>query len=166
MIEWIHHRPPLACNGTEIRVAERLKGLADSPYTWTVIWGYYYQDSAGTLREGDFLILGPAGGMLVLEVKHSLPRHFLETGRWEGAGGDLESRIATKLLNFGNRSRSFRSPQPSTKPANSLQNTLYPAVENLSTTPIHGRHPDLDPPHVRPRCPCLDSWRGMADPQD
>ena len=39
-------------------------------------------------REGDFLILGPAGGLLVLEVKSSLPRHFAETGRWEGAGGD------------------------------------------------------------------------------
>ena len=39
-------------------------------------------------REGDFLILGPAGGLLVLEVKSSLPRHFPETGRWEGAGGD------------------------------------------------------------------------------
>ena len=88
MIEWIHHRPPRSCNETEIRVAERLKGLADSPYVWTVIWGYYYKDAAGTLREGDFLILGPAGGVLVLEVKHSLPRHFPETGRWEGAGGD------------------------------------------------------------------------------
>lgn len=88
MIEWIHHRPPRACNETEIRVAERLKGLAESPFMWTVIWGYYYRDKAGMAREGDFLILGPAGGVLVLEVKHSLPRHFSETGQWEGAGGD------------------------------------------------------------------------------
>ena len=42
----------------------------------------------GLGEEGDFLILGPVGGLLVLEVKSSLPRHFAETGRWEGAGGD------------------------------------------------------------------------------
>jgi hypothetical protein len=88
MIEWILHCPPHASHPAEIRVAERLRGLADSPHTWTVIWGYYYQDSHGMQREGDFLILGPAGGLLVLEVKSSLPRHFPETGRWEGAGGD------------------------------------------------------------------------------
>jgi hypothetical protein len=88
MIEWILHRPPHASNPSEIRVAERLRGLADSPHLWTVIWGYYYQDSRGMQREGDFLILGPAGGLLVLEVKSSLPRHFPETGHWEGAGGN------------------------------------------------------------------------------
>lgn len=88
MIEWIHHRPPRSCNEAEIRVAERLKGLADSPYPWTVIWGYYYRDKSGMQREGDFLVLGPAGGLLVLEVKSTLPRHFPETGQWEGAGGD------------------------------------------------------------------------------
>jgi hypothetical protein len=88
MIEWILHRPPHSCHPTEIRVAERLKSLDASPYTWTVIWGYYYQDSRGMRREGDFLILGPAGGLLVLEVKSSLPRHFPETGRWEGEQDD------------------------------------------------------------------------------
>jgi hypothetical protein len=87
MIEWILHRPPHASHPSEIRVAERLRDLADSPQMWTVIWGYYYQDARGMQREGDFLILGPTGGLLVLEVKSSLPRHFAETGRWEGAGG-------------------------------------------------------------------------------
>ena len=87
MIEWILHRPPHASNPSEIRVAERLKALDGSPFGWTVIWGYYYRDAHGTTREGDFLILGPAGGLLVLEVKSSLPRHFPETGQWEGAGG-------------------------------------------------------------------------------
>jgi len=88
MIEWILHRPPHASNSAEIRVAERLKSLNESPYQWTVIWGYYYRDSSGMQHEGDFLILGPAGGLLVLEVKSSLPRHYPETGRWEGADGD------------------------------------------------------------------------------
>ena len=88
MIEWILHRPPHASNSSEIRVAERLKSLDASPFLWTVIWGYYFTDKQGTKREGDFLILGPAGGLLVLEVKSSLPRHFPETGRWEDVGGD------------------------------------------------------------------------------
>ncbi len=88
MIEWILHRPPHASSQSEIRVAELLRGLAESSHLWTVIWGYYFTDDRGTEREGDFLILGPAGGLLVLEVKSSLPRHFPETGRWEGAGGD------------------------------------------------------------------------------
>lgn len=42
MIGWILHCPPHASNPAEIRVAERLKALADSPHQWTVIWGYYY----------------------------------------------------------------------------------------------------------------------------
>jgi len=41
MIEWIRLRPPRACHETEIRVAARLKSLADSPHLWTMIWGYY-----------------------------------------------------------------------------------------------------------------------------
>ncbi len=88
MIQWILHRPPHASSQSEIRVAELLRRLEDSPHQWTVIWGYYFIDGRGIEREGDFLILGPAGGLLVLEVKSSLPRHFPETGRWEGAGGD------------------------------------------------------------------------------
>jgi len=87
MIEWILHRPPHASSRSEIRVAELLRRLEESPHPWTVIWGYYFVDGRGMEREGDFLILGPAGGLLVLEVKSSLPRHFPETGRWEGAGG-------------------------------------------------------------------------------
>jgi len=88
MIQWILHRPPHASSQSEIRVAELLRRLEESAHQWIVIWGYYFLDERGIEREGDFLILGPAGGLLVLEVKSSLPRHFPETGRWEGAGGD------------------------------------------------------------------------------
>jgi hypothetical protein len=88
MIQWILHRPPHASSQSEIRVAELLRRLEESAHQWTVIWGYFFLDGRGIEREGDFLILGPAGGLLVLEVKSSLPRHFPETGRWEGAGGD------------------------------------------------------------------------------
>ena len=41
MIDWILQRPPHTCHPAEVRVAERLRTLADSPHPWTVIWGYY-----------------------------------------------------------------------------------------------------------------------------
>lgn len=62
-------------------MAEQLRELDDR---WTVVWGYYYTDKRGHDREGDFLVIGPAGGVLVLEVKNTLPRWFSATGRWEG----------------------------------------------------------------------------------
>jgi hypothetical protein len=34
MIDWILHRPPHLSNQSKIRVAELLRGLADSPYPW------------------------------------------------------------------------------------------------------------------------------------
>jgi hypothetical protein len=49
--------------------------------------GVFLPDDHGHDREGDFLVLGPAGGLLVLEVKSSIPRWFSSTGQWEG---DLE----------------------------------------------------------------------------
>ena len=81
MAHWTIQRPQEHSHPAEIRVAEQLRDLDDS---WTVIWGYYYTDKRGTEREGDFLVIGPAGGILVLEVKNTLPRWFSGTGKWEG----------------------------------------------------------------------------------
>ena len=38
MIEWILQRPAHASNPSEIRVAERLKALGESPFAWTVVF--------------------------------------------------------------------------------------------------------------------------------
>jgi hypothetical protein len=81
MAQWIIQRPQEHSHQAEVRVAEQLRELDDK---WTVIWGFYYADKRGMDREGDFLVIGPAGGMLVLEVKNTLPRWFGATGRWEG----------------------------------------------------------------------------------
>lgn len=81
MAHFIIHRPADHCHPAEIRVAEMLRDLDDR---WTVIWGYFYEDKRGQTREGDFLVLGPAGGMLVLEVKNRVPRWFSDTGQREG----------------------------------------------------------------------------------
>ena len=85
MPRWIYNRPPDKCQHTEILFAQALNELL--PDTWIVRWGYWYEDEKGTLREGDFLVLGPHGGLAVLEVKSSLS-YQAANGRWNTADGD------------------------------------------------------------------------------
>ena len=93
MARWIIHRPHEHCHASEIRVAEVLKELDDR---WTILWGYFYRDEHGNDREGDFLVLGPAGGLLVLEVKSSIPRWFAETGHWEDEAGSPVDQLMSE----------------------------------------------------------------------
>jgi hypothetical protein len=51
---------------------------------WVIRWGFYYESD----REGDFIILGPIGGVLVLEVKGGDLRKLSTIGRWEGPARD------------------------------------------------------------------------------
>ena len=81
MARWIYQRPLDRCDPTELVVAKRLAHLGDE---WVIRWGFYYE----TDREGDFLILGPSGGVLVLEVKGGELRKLSTTGRWEGPDRD------------------------------------------------------------------------------
>lgn len=85
MALWILNRPSENANIHELRVAERLAQLNDD---WVIRWGFYYHDNKHVSREGDFLILGPHGGLLVLEVKAGSLDFFPTTGRWETEGGD------------------------------------------------------------------------------
>ncbi len=81
MAQWIYNRPYELCSPTELDVARVLARLSDS---WTIRWGFYYDSD----REGDFLILGPSGGLLVMEVKGGQLRKLDTTGRWEGPEQD------------------------------------------------------------------------------
>ena len=81
MARWIYQRPVECCDPTELIVATRLALLSDD---WVIRWGFYYDSD----REGDFLILGPIGGVLVLEVKGGALRKLSSTGRWEGPERD------------------------------------------------------------------------------
>ncbi len=85
MPQWIYNRPPEKCDETEIRLAKQLNDQLGEE--WIVRWGYWFHDNSGTLREGDFLIQGPSGGVLVLEVKTSL-HHMVSTGQWAESDGD------------------------------------------------------------------------------
>ena len=69
MPRWIYNRPPEKCQHTEILFAQALNELL--PDTWIVRWGYWYEDDKGTLREGDFLVLGPHGVPLSPWCAHS-----------------------------------------------------------------------------------------------
>jgi hypothetical protein len=81
MARWIYQRPIECCDPTELIVAKRLALLSDE---WVIRWGFHYDSD----REGDFLILGPTGGVLVLEVKGGELRKLSTTGRWEGPDRD------------------------------------------------------------------------------
>lgn len=81
MARWIYNRPWDCCNEAELEVAKQLARL---PEDWIVRWGFYYRGD----REGDFLIIGPIGGALVLEVKGGPIRKLGTTGRWDGPEKD------------------------------------------------------------------------------
>lgn len=85
MPRWIYNRPPEKCQDSEIRFAQLLNECL--PDSWIVRWGYWYEDDRAVLREGDFLILGPHGGLAVLEVKTSLG-YQSASGQWDTSDGD------------------------------------------------------------------------------
>lgn len=78
------NRPDGLADPTELMVAEKLSELDDR---WQIIWGYFFEDPGlGSLvYEGDFIIQGPHGQVLVMEVKGGQNRQFLLTGHWEGS---------------------------------------------------------------------------------
>lgn len=85
MPRWIYNRPPEKCQANEFRLAQILNDAL--PDSWIVRWGYWYEDSSEILREGDFLVLAPNGGLAVLEVKSSLSYQHT-TGQWDTPDGD------------------------------------------------------------------------------
>lgn len=62
--------------------------LSTLPEDWLVVWGYHYQDSHDECREGDFLVLDPKGGLMVIEVKGRKNMLVDKMGRWIGPTAD------------------------------------------------------------------------------
>ena len=85
MALWIRNRPPERCHSGEVAVADFLTELSDD---WVICWGFRYEGNTGANREGDFLVLGPDGGLLVLEVKSGQWSLNPYTGEWTTASGD------------------------------------------------------------------------------
>ncbi|MCC5842174.1 MAG: NERD domain-containing protein/DEAD/DEAH box helicase [Opitutales bacterium] len=102
MPQWFYQRPPEQADPNERLVADALNALGEN---WTIRWGWFYEDNAGAVREGDFLILGPGGHVLVLEVKGTQMRSFALTGYWENENGsdpveqlEAEWKAALRML--------------------------------------------------------------------
>ncbi len=92
MARWYIARSPETLdedNEGELIAYQALKSLDD---TWTIRWCYDYLDGK-VEKEGDFLILGPDGRLLVLEVK-SQARIFTPTGQRDG---EAESRAEDQV---------------------------------------------------------------------
>lgn len=90
---WFYNRPPDKVDPTEAEVAQVFNQLPDG---WYIRWGYFYdRKSKPGLRdkEGDFILLGPDGRLLVVEVKGGRNRHLPTTGDWEHG----EDNPATQL---------------------------------------------------------------------
>jgi len=64
--QWILSKAPEQCVASERYVFERLNEVLSEG--WIILWGYVFMDN-GQQREGDFLLLGPEGGVIVLEAK-------------------------------------------------------------------------------------------------
>ena len=80
---WFLNRPKEKADPTELKVAQVFNELKGD---WYIRWGYYYNRnkcSDQKDREGDFVLLGPDGRILVVEVKSGQNRHFVLTGEWE-----------------------------------------------------------------------------------
>ncbi len=90
---WFYNRPLDRADPTEAKVAEVFNQL---PEGWFIRWGYFYErKSARGLkdREGDFILLGPDGRILVVEVKSGRSRHFALTGEWEHGDDNPASQL-------------------------------------------------------------------------
>ncbi|MDZ4742335.1 MAG: DEAD/DEAH box helicase family protein [Verrucomicrobiota bacterium] len=80
MAQWVYNRTPEHCDPSERDTADILARLDDQ---WIIRWGFYYKDDRGQSREGDFLICGPNGHVLVLENKGGTLRYLQTTGDHE-----------------------------------------------------------------------------------
>jgi len=72
-------------NRAEAKVAEELMKLGDG---FVIRWGFYYANETGSVQgEGDFLVLGPDGNVLHIEVKGGRCERDATTGLFDTANG-------------------------------------------------------------------------------
>mgnify|MGYP006281650283 FL=1 len=92
---WFYNRPAELADPTEARVAETLNQLDGD---WLIRWGFFYERAQTNShlkdREGDFVMLGPDGRILVMEVKGGLLRHFVLSGEWEHGDDNPATQLA------------------------------------------------------------------------
>lgn len=100
-----HENPP---NTAEQKVADALMKLGDG---FVIRWGFYHANENGSSQgEGDFLVLGPDGNVLHIEVKGGRCEFDPETCRWDTADGkspmDQRDKIWEQVLGMLKRQAS------------------------------------------------------------
>jgi hypothetical protein len=85
MPRWIYTAPPDSCAKSEQAVAAFFSTLGPE---FSIRWGFPYEDNGSVWREGDFIIQGPDGHILVVEAKGGPCTVNPSTGRWTTADGE------------------------------------------------------------------------------
>ncbi len=86
MARWILLSPRTNAPSSEQRVANLLDRLGPG---FSIRWGFFYAEGQNTLfREGDFIVQGPDGHVLVMEVKSGQPSCDPSTGLWNVGEGN------------------------------------------------------------------------------
>lgn len=85
MPRWIYSSPPTSCPRSEQDTAAQLDKLGPE---FSIRWGFHYTDSHRMLREGDFIVQGPDGHILIIEAKAGPCELDPATGRWSTADGE------------------------------------------------------------------------------
>ena len=85
MPRWIYTAPPDSCAKSEQAVAAFFSTLGPE---FSIRWGFPYEDNGSVWREGDFIIQGPDGHILVVEAKGGPCTVNPSTGRWTTSDGE------------------------------------------------------------------------------
>ena len=85
MPHWFYNSPPEDAPASEQRTAELWQNLGDG---FSIRWGFSYRGEGGVWREGDFVVQGPDGHILVAEAKSGEPARNPSTGLWNTASGE------------------------------------------------------------------------------
>jgi hypothetical protein len=131
--------PENAPNEAEARVAEALLKLGDG---FLIRWGFYYANENGTVQgEGDFLVLGPDGNVLHIEVKGGRCGYDPETGRWDTSDGkspiDQRDKIWEQVLGMLKR----QAPVGNRREPLVDRMLALPEVEVPQTVPVYQKLP-------------------------
>ena len=151
MARFILNRPHERCPASELVVAEFLARLDDD---WLIRWGFHYEDRKGVTREGDFLVLGPHGGLMVLEVKPGNLDPYAGSGTWGTASGDNPMfQLDAQWKAVVDKVNEKRQGRP----------TLH--VERALALPHAKIDPNLDDYHTIPRRHIIDRAQLKAFPR-
>ena len=136
MPHWIHGTDKRKAPPSERRFASALRSL---PATFSILWRYYYTDSSrgNKVREGDFIIHGPGGHLLVVECKTS-GFSFQKQVFWEGqtpVDDPVEQLYAQKNWLLGTMRERFPDHPPYVDATIFLPQILAPQTD---VDAIHG----------------------------